>query len=60
VQKALDERRLEFGVKSKQPMQVDVDRVKKSDSMYVDIAYVNVVEFSVRNYSWPMVMAHCH
>jgi len=38
MQKALDEGRLKFGGKSKQPMQVDVDPLKKVDAVYVDIA----------------------
>jgi len=46
VQKALDEGRLKFGDKSKQPMQVDVDPLEKADSMYVDVTSVNMVEIS--------------
>jgi len=46
VQKALDEGRLKFGDKSKQPMQVDADPLKKADSMYVDVADINMVEIS--------------
>ncbi|KEH15249.1 hypothetical protein MTR_1611s0010, partial [Medicago truncatula] len=37
VQKALDEGRLKFGEKTKQPMQVDVDPFKKVDSMYAEV-----------------------
>jgi hypothetical protein len=37
---------LKFGDKSKQPIQVDVDPLKKADSLYVDIAYVNMAEIS--------------
>jgi len=46
VQKALDQGRLKFGDKSRQPMQVDANPLKKADSMYVDIAGVNMVEIS--------------
>jgi len=46
VQKALDEGRIKFGDKSKQPMQVDFDPLKKTDSMYVDVADINIVEIS--------------
>jgi len=46
VQKALDEGRLKFGDKSIQPMQVDADPLKKVDSMYVDVADINMVEIS--------------
>lgn len=46
MHKALDEGRLKFGDKSKQPIQVDVNPLKKADSMYVDIADVNMVEIS--------------
>jgi len=46
VQKELDEGRLKFGDKPKQPMQVDVDPLKKADSMYLEIAGMNMVEIS--------------
>ncbi|KEH33479.1 hypothetical protein MTR_3g040260 [Medicago truncatula] len=46
VQITLDEGRLKFGDKSKQPMHVDVDALKKADSMYVDTTGVNMVEIS--------------
>jgi len=46
VQKALDEGRLKFGDKTKQPMQVDVDPLKKVDSMYAEIVDINMVDFS--------------
>jgi len=44
VQKALDEGRLKFGDKAKQPMQVDADPMKKSDSMYAEIIGINMVD----------------
>jgi len=44
VQKTLDEGRLKFGDKSKQPMQVDADPLKKADSIYAEIADINMVE----------------
>jgi len=44
VQKALDEGMLKFGDRPTQPMQVDVDPLKKSDSMYLEIASLNMVE----------------
>jgi len=46
VQKALDEGRLKFGDKSNKPIQIDVDPLKQADSMYVEIADVNVVELA--------------
>jgi len=46
VQKALDEGRLKFGDKPKQPMQVDADPLKKADSMYLEISGMNMVEIS--------------
>ena len=46
VQKALDEGRLRFGDKAKQPMQVDVDPLKKADSMYAEIVDINMVDIS--------------
>jgi len=46
VQKVLDEGMLKFGEKSKQPMQVDADPIKKTDSMFVDVADINMVEIS--------------
>ena len=46
VQKALDEGRLKFGDKTKQPMQVDADPMKKVDSMYAEIVDVNMVNVS--------------
>jgi len=46
VQKALDEGRLKFGDKAKQLMQVDVDPLKKADSMYAEIVDVNMVDVS--------------
>jgi len=44
VQKALDEGRLKFGDKAKQPMQVDADPMKKADSMYAEIIGINMVD----------------
>jgi len=44
VLKALDEGRLKFGDKAKQPMQVDEDPLKKADSMYVEIIGINMVD----------------
>jgi len=44
VQKALDEGRLKFGEKSNKLMQIDADPLKQADSMYVEIADVNVIE----------------
>jgi len=44
VQKALDEGRLNFGDKTKQPMQVDIDPMKKVDSMYAEVVDVNMVD----------------
>ena len=38
--------RLKFGDKPKQPMQVDTDPLKKADSMYQEIAGMNMVEIS--------------
>jgi len=49
LQKALDEGRLKFGDKSKQQMQVDADPLKKADSMYLDVADINMVEISEEN-----------
>jgi len=46
MQKALDEGRLKFGDKAKQPMQVDVDPLKKADSMYAEIVDINMVDIS--------------
>ena len=46
MQKALDEGRLKFGDKAKQPMQVDVDPLKKADSMYAEIIGINMVDIS--------------
>jgi len=46
VQKALNEGRLKFGDKAKQPMQVDADLLKKVDSMYAEIVDVNMVDVS--------------
>jgi len=44
VQKALDEGRLKFGDKAKQPMQVDADPMKKAESMYAEIIGINMVD----------------
>jgi hypothetical protein len=49
MQKALAEGRMKFGDKPKQPMQVDVDPLKKADSMYLEIAGMNMVEISEIN-----------
>jgi len=46
VPKALNEGRLKFGDKPKQPMQVDVDPLNKADSMHLEIAGMNMVEIS--------------
>jgi len=46
VQKALDEGKLNFGDKPNQPMQVDVDPLKKAYSMYLEIAGLNMVKIS--------------
>ena len=46
VQKALDEGRLKFGDKTKQPIQVDVDPLKKVDFMYAEIVNINMVDIS--------------
>jgi hypothetical protein len=46
VQKVLDEGKLKFGDRPKQPMQVDVDPLKKAYSMYLEIAGLNMVEIS--------------
>jgi len=46
VQKALDEGRLKFGDKSKQPMQVDFDPLKNVDSMYAKVVGINMVDVS--------------
>ena len=44
VQKALDVGKLKFRDKSKQPMQVDIDPLKKADCIYAEIADINMVE----------------
>jgi len=44
VQKVLDEERLKFGDKSNKHMQIDADPLKQADSMYVEVADVNVIE----------------
>jgi len=44
VQKALNEGRLKFGDKPKQPMQVDTNPSVRSDSMYLEVAGLNMVE----------------
>jgi len=44
VQKALDEGRLKFGEKTKQPMQVDADPLKNADSMYAEVIGINMVD----------------
>ena len=44
MQKALDEGRLKFGDKQKQPMQVDANPLKNADSMYLEIVGMNMVE----------------
>ena len=44
VQKALNEGRLKFGEKTKQPMQVDTDPLKKADSMYAEVIGINMVD----------------
>ena len=46
MQKALDEGKLKFGDKAKQPMQVDANPLKKADSMYTEIVDVNMVDVS--------------
>jgi hypothetical protein len=46
VQIALDEGRLKFGDKTKQPLQLDADPLKKADSMYADVVAINVVDIS--------------
>jgi len=46
IQKALDEGRLKFRDKAKQPMQVDDDPLKKADSMYAEIIGINMVDNS--------------
>jgi hypothetical protein len=46
VQKALDEGRLKFRDKAKQPTQVDADSSKKADSMYADVVAINMVDIS--------------
>ena len=46
MQKALNEGRLKFGDKLKQPMQVDTDPLKKEYSMYLEIAGMNMMEIS--------------
>jgi len=49
VQKALNKGSLKFGDKPNQPMQVDTDPLKKTDSMYLEIAGMNMVEISEIN-----------
>jgi hypothetical protein len=44
VQKSLDEGRLKFGDKAKQPIQVDADPLKKAYSMYAEIVDINMVD----------------
>jgi len=46
VQKDLDEGRLKFGDKAKQPMQVDADLLKTTDSMYAEVVGINMVDIS--------------
>jgi len=46
VQKALDEGRLKFGEKTKQPMQVDADLSKKADSIYAEVIGINMVDIA--------------
>jgi hypothetical protein len=46
VKKALNEGMLKFGDKPKQPMQVDIDPLVKSDSMYLEVAGLNMVKIS--------------
>jgi len=46
VQKTLDEGRLKFGEKTKQPMQVDADPLKKVDSMYAEVIGINMVDIA--------------
>jgi len=43
VEKALEEGRLKFGDKAKQPMQVDADPLKTVDSMYAEVVGINMV-----------------
>jgi len=45
-QKALDKHRLKFADKQKQTMQVEVDPLKKADSMYLEITGMNMVEIT--------------
>jgi len=45
-QKELDEGRLKFGDKSSKPMQIDADPLKQADSMYVEVADVNVIKLA--------------
>ena len=46
VQKALNKGILKFGDKPKQPMQVDIDPLVRSDSMYLEATGLNMVEIS--------------
>jgi hypothetical protein len=46
VQKALEEGRLKFGDKSRQSIHVDANPLKTIDTLYVDVAYINMVEVS--------------
>ena len=46
VQRSLDEGRLKFGDKAKQPIQVDVDPLKTADSMYTEVVSINMVDVS--------------
>ena len=46
VQKALDEGRLKFGDRAKQPMQVDADPLKNAYSMYAEVVGINMVDIS--------------
>jgi len=46
VQKALNEGRLKFGEKTKQPMQVDDDPLKNVDSMYAEVIRINMVDMA--------------
>jgi hypothetical protein len=57
VQKALDEGRLKFGDKTKQPMQVDADPLKKADSMYTNVIAINMVDISEEFENEPPLLA---
>jgi len=46
VQKSLNEGRLKFGEKTKQPMQVDDDPLKNADSMYAEVIGKNMVDIA--------------